>query len=366
VSVVIADLSWRFIESPFRKQQRRVSRNQIFALSGGATVASLLVGAIIVARDGMPTRVPSEAAIAAAGAFDLDENFRSRCSNFSPDEVSEQILCKLGASDDGTPTFVLWGDSHAYALASTVGDVAATAGKVGVFAGSGGCSPLLGVSRTARRAFPCEAFNDSVLNLIRHDDALETVLLASRWILTADGRRYLNEGGADAFVRDAQSQDVSVAENRAVFRRGLERTLAALHEAGKRVVVIGPVPEVGFDVPTTLARNLWFKRNFQIEPSRISFFERQRYVMETLYDLQRRFGFQLIQPYQALCNDVKCSVKTNDRPLYVDDNHLSITGARKLYSLFEPAFVTTAATVGDASEVSRIVRRQQFTDPRLI
>ena len=342
LSFVFADLSWRFVESPFRGKRGRFSRSQIFAFGGAATFAMIGVGAAIDLRDGMPARVPSVVVSAAAGTFDVDEIFKRRCSNFSPQQVSRDILCKIGASAKTSPTFILWGDSHAYAIASVVSDAGISANKLGLFAGSGGCAPLLGVSRTVARAFPCEAFNDAVIDLIRHEDSLETVILASRWILTADGRRYLYEGGADAFVRDADSHDVGLDENRAVFRRGLDRTLAALHEAGKRVVVVGPIPEIGFDVPTTLARNLWFARGFQIEPAHAAFMQRQRFVMDTLRNLQHQFGFQLIRPDEILCNSVHCSVGTDDHPLYCDDNHLSITGARSLRPLFERAFANTA------------------------
>lgn len=336
-SFVFAHLSWRFVESPFRASRQRFTRSQVFAFGAGATVLMLAVGTIINVRDGLPSRVPTEVAAAAAGALDADVAFRRRCSNFGPEEVSKDILCRIGAADMD-PTFVLWGDSHAYAMASVVSDVARDSGWSGLFAGSGGCAPLLGVSRTARRAFPCEAFNDRVVDLIRRDQTLTTVILVSRWTLTADGRRYLNESGADTFVRDSQSQEAGLAENAAVFRRGMERTLAALRDAGKRIVVVGPVPEIGFDVPTTLARNLWFKRGFEIEPGREAFFTRQRLVLDTLQDLQRQSMFVLLQPHQVLCDTARCKTGSNDRPLYVDDNHLSITGAAMLRPLFEPVF----------------------------
>jgi hypothetical protein len=293
-------------------------------------------GIVIDVGDGLPARVPSSVVAIASGALDVDSNFRRRCSNFSPKQVSESVLCKLGVSDDRAPTFLLWGDSHAYALASVVSEAARGENATGLFAGSGGCAPLLGVSRTTARAFPCEAFNDRVIGLVRGDPALRTVLIASRWTLTADGRRYGSEGGNAAFVRDAQSRAVSIAENRAVFRRGLERTLSALRDAGRRVAVVGPIPEVGFDVPTTLARNRWFDRASRIEPTRTEFLERQRVVIDTLIDLQRQFGFELIEPHDVLCDALQCRIASANRVFYSDDNHLSITGAHLLRPLFEP------------------------------
>ena len=351
LSFVMADLSWRFVESPFRGRKGHFTRRQIFAFGGGATFAMIALGAVIDIRDGIPSRVPDAVAAAAAGASDVDETFKRRCSNFSPQQVSTDILCRIGANNDTPPTFLLWGDSHAYAIASMVSAAAHDANVVGLFAGSGGCAPLLGVSRTTRRTFACEAFNDAVLGLIQRDDALSTIVLASRWTLVADGRPYLNEGGDDLFVRDADSNVVGLEENRAVFSRGLERTLAALHDAGKHVVVVGPIPEIGFDVPATLARNLWFVRGFEFAPSRAAFAQRQQFVMETLQDLQRRFAFVLVRPDEILCDDVRCRIVAGEHPLYSDNNHLSITGAAALRPMFERVFRSMADAASPPAEV---------------
>ena len=331
----VAHLSWRYVEAPFRTRPPRFTRRQIFASAAAASLAMFGIGGFVAANDGLPARVPVEVATAAAGGADLDLDFRRRCSNFAPEQVSVDVLCRLGSATDTVPTFILWGDSHAYALAPMVAAVADHDGRVGLFAGSGGCAPLLGVSRTTRRAFPCEAFNDRVVELIRDDADLRTVVVASRWALTADGRRYRYEAGADTFVRDAQSQAVGRAENRAVFSRGFDRTVAALRRAGKRIVVIGPIPEVGFDVPTTMARNAWFGRDVVIEPTVAAFLDRQQFVLDTLTAAQARHGFELVQPYESLCDSQRCSVGTRDRPYYADDNHLSITGALTLKPLLE-------------------------------
>jgi hypothetical protein len=333
-SFALAHLSWRFVEAPFRTRPPRFTRRQIFGSGAIATVVMVGAGGFVAANDGLPQRVPPDVATAAAAGLDLDLDFRRRCSNFGPEQVSVDVLCRLG-SDPGEPTFVLWGDSHAYAIAAMFAAAADDARTTGLFAGSGGCAPLLGVSRTSRRSFPCEVFNDDVVDLIRNHAALRTVVIASRWTLTADGRRYLAEAGADTFVRDSQSHDASRAENRAVFARGLDRTLTALRDAGRRVIVVGPIPEIGYDVPTTMARNIWFGRGISIEPTIAAFLDRQRFVLETLADAQTRFGFELVQPYLSLCDAERCSVGTQLHPYYADDNHLSLTGAMSLKPLLE-------------------------------
>jgi hypothetical protein len=53
----------------------------------------------------------------------------------------------------------------------------------------------------------------------------------------------------------------------------------------------------------------------------------------------------LIQPHQLLCDAARCRTGTGDHSLYVDDNHLSITGAALLRPLFEPVFAMKAASI---------------------
>ena len=113
--------------------------------------------------------------------------------------------------------------------------------------------------------------------------------------------------------------------------------------SGKRVVIIGPVPEVGFDVPGTLARGLWFHSPMQIAPSRGAFLARQEFVLETFAALHREFAFDLVQPSETLCDAARCNIDEAGRPLYVDDNHLSVSGARLLIPQFRQALQTGAA-----------------------
>jgi len=215
--------------------------------------------------------------------------------------------------------------------------LAAAADRVGVNATSNGCAALLGASRPA--ADPgreCVRFNDAVLGVIRDNPAIKRIVLAGRWAIYATGRRYKYESGQDLNVVDAQTLEQGVVENPRVLRRALLRTLSAIAELDREVVIIAGVPEIGWDTPNVLAKSIWRARNVQIAPSLTEHRERQQFVIQLMTELQDN-GVQVLWPADLLCPDDRCKIAHAGQPLYVDEDHLSSVGAKLLEPLLGQA-----------------------------
>jgi hypothetical protein len=252
--------------------------------------------------------------------------------------VREDELCRTGAEGEARPTFVVWGDSHAWALTGAVGGVAARAGRTGLVAAHSLCPPLLGVDVSllaAPRA--CREVNDAVLDLVSARDEVETVVLAARWSLYATGTAFGREAERPARLGDDGSGPSSAEGNAAVLRRGLERTVAQLVAGGKEVVIVGPVPEIGAQVPSALARSAWFARQAAVGPSRPTFDERNRAALAALDAIDQGTPATVVYPHTALCDEVRCRVEREGRVLYFDDNHLSRDGEALIRPLLEGA-----------------------------
>jgi hypothetical protein len=127
--------------------------------------------------------------------------------------------------------------------------------------------------------------------------------------------------------------------NHAALAAGLEQTVAALLSAGKRVWLVGPVPEVGYDVPRYFyLRSLGFADELEIAPTIAEFDQRQHFVLGLLGGLARRYPIGMIWPHEGLCNDVRCEIVRDGHLLYSDDDHLSVFGAQSIAGLFAPVF----------------------------
>ena len=112
------------------------------------------------------------------------------------------------------------------------------------------CPPLQGVyMRGRKRNKACRAFVDSLIAGILRDRP-SVVVVAGRWATLASDVRSPGDG-------EAAGQMVDIATNQPIpLADALSRTLDLLGRNGSRVVLIGPVPEIEFDVPTTLVRSL--------------------------------------------------------------------------------------------------------------
>lgn len=100
---------------------------------------------------------------------------------------------------------------------------------------------------------------------------------------------------------------------------------------GKRVVLIYPIPEIGRDVPITMAKAKLFGFDLQdISVSYKAFRKRNSTVIKAFDELGQLPGLIRVWPSSVLCNTFikdRCAAIIDNRPFYYDDSHLSNTGA---------------------------------------
>jgi len=323
-SVVIAILSWRYIEGPFRGRGGMGTRRQIFA--GAATISLSLacVGMAGYLLRGFPRRFsPAHRAL-----MQVDDAFwgqRKEC---------EGSTCRVG--DPSAPTtFMLWGDSHARSLAPAVQRAALAVGQSGFVETHSACAPLFGLRRYDPDARGCEMLEDSVRALIRGGH-VQRVYLHARWALYVEGLRYREEGGAPVLLTPSKRPQ----DDAAAFERLLRATLKQLRDLRVQVTIIASVPEVGLPVPRLLVRKAITSSSFAIGPTQADFDQRQHRTLAILRNVAREFNVPLVYPHQVLCRSGTCSVERDGHSLYVDTDHLSGYGAAELVPLLESALAS--------------------------
>ena len=321
-STGLAALSWRFVERPFRNRGF-LTRARLFALAGTLTVIVAGLGAAIWQQGGFPERFSGRVNELAAAAGDFDPRSRECIGRLPADR-----LCRIGASGRQGPDYLLWGDSHAGALLPAIERAAMAGGHAGIFASQSACPPLLGVVRAgASHAEQCREFNDAIIgDLAANGQGIDLVILAGRWALSATGERYGTEPGLGVVIVDNESGEPSRAGNLAVFERGLHRTIAALVGMGKSVVVLGGVPEIGWNVPLNLANAEAWGHPPPPVPTAADVARRNITVDAAIERLGKIVPFRVVSLAGLLCPET-CLVPHQGRPLYLDDDHLSRSGA---------------------------------------
>lgn len=323
-SFVLAIVSYYFVEQPFRRGRFGFQRPQLFA-GGLTTMVTVGVAALVLLEgNGLPDRLRPDLRKILAEENDHEPRIDT-CLGISPEAVRDGKMCQIGVIG-GKPSFILWGDSHADAVLPAISEAARREGRTGLFAGGRSCPPLLDVT-TPRPE--CRAFNQNVLAQAARPEIRE-VILEARWAKYAEGSTYGDEPeGHIVLTDDGGTDDTS---NHAVFARGLARTVKAL--SGKKIVIVASVPEIGWPVPAVLAREKLADKTRRTPPSEDAYFERQKFVLATFAELKRQDGVTIVYPHKILCRTGECAVSQNGIPLYRDEHHLSVYGARLLTPLF--------------------------------
>lgn len=344
VSFLLAYLSWRFVEAPFRNKQK-FSRRFIYIVSGAVSAGILTVCVSLIAYEGVPSRIDPQ--VLRLSQVSESAVISDPCLSKDPQLLSKGQGCFVGQQSEPV-TVALWGDSHLGALKESLGDLLHESNRRAAFFGKIGCPPLLGVMKHGvGDGQQCMDFNNAVISYIESQPAIEVVLLHARWALSINGTRYAPEQGPQYLLEDVRTKGDAqrvpykgqLNDNARVARLALEDMVERFQASGKRVVIIGAVPEVGVSVPKVTANNLFWGKDWDIRPSLEKFLSRQVKVASIFGELETRFpSLLVVNPVNALCDKDYCHVMQDGNPLYFDDDHVSRTGADQIVRQLKGVF----------------------------
>jgi peptidoglycan/LPS O-acetylase OafA/YrhL len=333
LSVALGYLSWRYVERPFR---RKVSRRSVFVLTPLSLVGLALLGLGAHVSEGHLFR-HNDSNMALLN--NVQQSVSAYC-RFQND--IDNLGCRIG-DKTAAPTFALWGDSHAGSISNTLGNEALRMGKAGLVYAYGGCPPVLGLARYGLpKEHFCPMFNSTVLENIIRTPTITTVILFARWTTYIEGggpydngfggkehwpERTVRVGSAEREIRDDDLRLRFVEDQ-------LSATIVQLVRAAKRVVLIKPVPEFGWNVPSYSLHGLRspFSTAGLTLPSlpRWEVDRRTNLTYDILGAIANRHGAESIDSKGIICSAEDCVSGAGGQVWYADDDHLSDAGALRL------------------------------------
>jgi len=337
LAFVLSIISWWIIESPFRNRAF-LSRTQVFAVAG-------LVGAIFVSFNfvnihysGFPGRF-ADYYSSLAPNWEKTEmtNCRVTTKNLKPN--GQVPLCNLGDDNNSNPEFLLWGDSHAMALADGLNVSAAKTVTSGTFVFSSGCLPSIEyIHRDKQEVKNCDLANNTAMQYLREHQEVKAVFLVARWnIYVKGGAKRLRKTGKVLPIKMKNAPD-SATTNDQLFYLLLKDTISRTQEMGKQVFLVLDSPDIGYDVPDSnfIAYRTHQDVNQIIAPTYMEYEEFNQSVLAIFKRLENEFdNVEIIDPTTLLCpNQGRCLVSLDNTPLYRDDDHLSTFGAKYIEGLF--------------------------------
>ncbi len=331
-STLIAALSWRYVETPFRRARAGYGNNARTAMGLGVAAMALLAtsGVIIRELDGVPMRFSGP-----VGQMFSDMShgnpMRHKCDGFENISRNDGD-CNFGRrkADDESYEVALFGDSNADHFTPLIADWARDLGLAGRQATQSQCGPVLGSIRTvlpSRITSNCERYHQTVVKFVDDNPGLKLAILSANWptytgalapnSVISDGPLVLPEGETlDAYMRN-------------LVEFFIEKNID--------VLIIERIPHYGALPVRCIVQSLEKDKAAEhcgLARARATLGQKQTLpVFEAIardYD-----GVYVINPTDIFCNVKRCTPLKDGAFLYRDRGHLNRAGAVRLRQYFQ-------------------------------
>jgi peptidoglycan/LPS O-acetylase OafA/YrhL len=306
VSFVLAFLSWKFVETPFRTRRLSATSSGIRAFTGASLAVVLVCGGIVRIMDGFPGRL-SPQILAYANGKD-DEGF---IYEGSVQDIQQKALIPIGSRRSDAPVRVIvWGDSYAMAVMPAFDALLRERGLAGRAATHSSTAPVLGYYRRLRFGLGEDslAFNDALFSYIETQHPTDVVLVA-QW---------------------GSYSGKSDAENSASLESALLGTVRRLVSLGVRPWIFLQVPTHSFDVPKALVRAALLGEDISVRCSKPEGWNGLSGEGSHFLTSIESSGARLLDPRPFFLDPTGkyYMVARDGVPLYRDSGHLTTRGAR--------------------------------------
>ncbi|WP_370271349.1 acyltransferase family protein [Pseudooceanicola nitratireducens] len=324
---ILAILSLRYVEAPFRNGRRRDTAARLFAASGVAIVATVLLGATFAKLDGLPARFASK--LDALWNKEELQHPQRNCHFINQNRVEADDLCLRGAKGVAA-SFILVGDSHANAIGTGIFAAAEALSLAGYQFTGPGLRPLPGVfpSRNAPKDMGSATMDNITAALFafldRHPE-VTTIIYTGFWEHQATGLSYRHKN--PTVWIDADYDGSGVQYNRSAMRNGLDRLAKAFPT--RRLILLDDVPTGDLlDLRTFERQTLYgnFERTVKAQGGILRIeAERQRTLYEDILTAvaNEHDNIRYVPLFQSMCESEICPLFGKDGARYTDGDHIS-------------------------------------------
>jgi len=342
ITFILATLSYFLVEQPFRKKQK-VSYKTFITVFVTITLLLLAYISSSVISDGFKSR-HSKALL--ANTFERHPTpEKDVCNkNYILPGVANVDICEFGA-EASKSTLVLLGDSHATMLLKPLHTALIKNNMKGYRILNWNCNVIPGFFKSSEREHlnklaNCNTSQTKVHDFIKSKNAI--TLLSVRWtnrVAPIDGYNASvlfdnSQGGVERsntghpnFVMHQGHKSLNASAKKEV----IEQYINTLISVSTKLIIIGPVPEVGWNV--TDYNHLYHFYNDAI-PDEITtsydlYLNRHKFITDILLPFQSKGKVSFINSADCFCisENKTCYAQKNGVSYYTDDDHLNERGS---------------------------------------
>lgn len=328
LTLVLGHLSYHLVESP----TRRLLNNQSFSKSSlglcAFTLPVIFLGSVIYLNQGIIGRLDPK--VESISLESLNKNPRSDECTLNSGVVSPS--CMFGGNDLQA---IVLGDSHANAIISAIVS-AAPSPDSGIMEWAYNACPFIQGVQTLERK-DCGAFVDWAIQKLENTPQNIPVIIINRhafFALGANENTSQKDNPQAYFSKPYQKPEPEFLEE---YARNLTNTVCEIAKH-RTVYLVRPIPEMGVDVPTRMARDKIIGISTDIYVTLADYNRRQNFIWRAQDAARDQCGAKILDPLPYLCSDDRCYGKKENWPLYRDDDHLSEHGNKLLIPMFSEIF----------------------------
>lgn len=318
-TLVLAWLSWRFVEQPFRDRKRigRLRIYLLFFILSGLLVAGGLVGHF---AKGFPHRFDERTLALDATAGFSPKRVECHADRLNP--KPPESACRYFTEN---VHWAVLGDSHGVETAYVLAEELRPAGEGVLHLTYSACQAALTFESTNPG---CSQWMRETVAWLEKSPEITDVVVIFRHSFHMYGdqtRSYPRvPDETPVFLRG-----VSPERARQIYIDSFSETVRRLSAAGKRVHVIKPIPEL----PTHVERYIFAMD--RSDPNRVTgasmdfYRARNARILPVMDSLDQLPGVNLVDPVPAFCDEIRCRSIIDNESMYYDDDHPSLAGARR-------------------------------------
>ena len=332
ICFVLSFLTYKFVERPFRNKNKSFKSvlTNVFIL-----YIIIISFNVLSLENGFSNRIKNNNTLSKQIFFTNKEKEKVKNYNLIENQVGGEKIILIGDSVMRTLKFDLskkLKDENLNFLTMT----------------EGACQFILNLNRVNKKTFRKSDCNIELQNFrLRRikENSPSIIVLGGRLPILLEETRFDNkEGGYEGTMQDfMQNKDNSlntITQRNKEIQKQYRLTVETLLKEGNKVILVYPIPEVGWNVPKKIfnyfPKNIFSYNNYDSLPedflstSYSIFLSRSKSSFDLLDSIVHNNVYR-IYPHELFCNNYlkdRCISQADQKIFYSDSSHLSVEGAK--------------------------------------
>lgn len=303
---ILAFLSWKLIEKPFR-DKKIISTKVVLSFTAIGIFLFTSFGLVGHLNNGYPNRLGDDALKFFHG-WSYAVNYD--CESYASSPKDPLNPCQSSKNID-IDTFLV-GDSHAFLISGALSREFSKVNKGFYFLPASGCDPSHGLNSRPSEDF-CSRHNSLLYKFIKQNNEVKNIIIHASWFKWFEQEKLLNK---------------SIDQK----EKALIKLVNLFSKDNLNVFLIYPTPTNEIHIPQILWMQYLRGKEYKQQSIEMSFDPEVLKIFDSLSKMENVYP---IKPYGNFCSEAKenlrlCQISNERHPLYSDGSHLTSEGANIL------------------------------------